>query len=386
MKEPTTRVELLDDWLRDSSAVLRFVPQASEAEYIRDSSLKAQEQNPNVESETFKDTMPYGYVIDIQKQSKGLEMSQGKALSSKTLESTIAQVRTVWRSKKRVIWLSQLDHDLLEHFQYASSKTEYKNLQTFHERHVQRERHFFDSAIAASNQWETEIHLSFFSIFESSQMKPDQAIYELDKHIFVTSTTMSLRFSGDFADRHWTCYFLKHRREEITPVDLARHLKNDLDSSIQDLVDLFGDQLVSRKAESNDPQSSESPHWQQRRVLELMFLSVMLKQLQKDTLEILRIFKRQALCSDNLTEKLQIIKTNLRPPKKKLPSCRDLENLTILSWFSSGENMIRCLKLSKRVLQTTCKGSKNGIVERPIAKNNSHAGQIETSESTVPQY
>ena len=67
------------------------------------------------------------------------------------------------------------------------------------------------------------------------------SLHELESQSFLTSTTTSLRFSGDFSDRYWICYFLDSQTQQADipgGVILGERLRPSEDCGTRDDRDL----------------------------------------------------------------------------------------------------------------------------------------------------
>ncbi|KAF2248572.1 hypothetical protein BU26DRAFT_596557 [Trematosphaeria pertusa] len=277
---------LSDDWLQDSPAVLKFDPEPMSTSAASDDTSTQISSGP-----TFHVT---GVVIDVPRYSLGTEISKPQVTTQ--MFDALRKRRTVWDSKKRIIWLINWDEEIQKEVYDACSEVELKNAQSFFGRHVSREKYFLDSATATLNEWETELHLSFFRISKVF----DGSLHPLAKGKFLASTAMSFRFSGDFSDRYWTCYFLEHGSTSYKATDLGSRLippptcgiRGDLDLQKND-----DDGLGPAKRREKRCDVFAKP-WQQRRVLELLIYVKMLEELHHNTDEVLSTVKELALRLD----------------------------------------------------------------------------------------
>ena len=300
-------VALSDDWLQSSPAFLDFsssdtkVDTDHSIEDSTDSLLDIIRQFPE-SSPDLKEQSVAGAVIDVPKWSLGTEISKPQLASHEIVQELHQQ--TVWESKKRIVWSTCLDRAAVIRCFRVSSSGEKENIVSFLKRYAECEKYFLDSASADLNEWETELHFSFFRI---SSIKDDNSLHELESQSFLRSTTTSLRFSGDFSDRYWVCYFLdsqKDRGDTSEGITLGERLRPNEDCGLRDNRDLG---LVARthvdldasKRLASRPNKRTGRSWQQRRVLELLIYSKMLEELQNSTYNILCSVKRLALRSHN---------------------------------------------------------------------------------------
>ncbi|KAH8817424.1 hypothetical protein F5884DRAFT_779363 [Xylogone sp. PMI_703] len=223
------------------------------------------------------DNVKRGIVIDIPKRSSGDEI-QRKLTTNSDIKSALEITRTVQYAKKRLIWLPNGDK-LTAFFCYlASPGLEKENLLAFFDRHANYEKYFFDSTAAALNEWETELHLSFFRIHDgetgASDGIPEPSSITLRKLQTVSMPTRaisqvvkSFRIAGDFYDRYWTCHFLEN--------GCGRSYDN-LESRLHKLT------YIKRYNTPSDKRSFERP-WQQRKILELLLFNEILEEMYECT-------------------------------------------------------------------------------------------------------
>ena len=302
-------VALSDDWLQSSPAFLDFsssdtkVDTSHSTEDSTDSLLDIIRRFPEP-SPDLKEQSMAGVVINVPKWSLGTEISKPQLASHGMVQELNQQ--TVWESKKRIVWSTCLDRAAVVRCFRVSSSGEKESLVSFLKRYAECEKYFLDSASADLNEWETELHFSFFRI---SSIKDDNSLHKLEDRSFLRSTTTSLRFSGDFSDRYWVCYFLdpqKDRADTSEGITLGERLRPNEDCGLRDNRDLG---LVARThvdfdaserlARRQNKRTGRS--WQQRRVLELLIYSKMLEELRDSTNNILHSVKRLALRSHNDT-------------------------------------------------------------------------------------
>lgn len=153
-------------------------------------------------------------------QGKGATfLFEGKAVSvtvgsfESVWENGLSRPRTAAKAKKRVIMLSYKGTDRGPEAAllcYAATKgDERMNLFEFFQRHFRHEKVMFDHCSLVYNTWETEVHMSFFTLRDKSESLSDDTAQHFEgfpgvqgKHIFRGS--MGFRFHGDAFDRFWT--------------------------------------------------------------------------------------------------------------------------------------------------------------------------------------
>lgn len=285
---------LSDDWLQAPPAFLEFATKPDST--IIDPCF-GQDMGTISDRSQRLGSKVVGAIIEIPKWSPGTEISNPQ-LTAYDLYRKL-QRQTVWESKKRIIWLPSFGETpavtVAQKILHVSSPIEKESGLAFIGRNLKGEKYFLDSATAALNEWETELHLSFFSISNTNKSN----LYELESHNFLMPRTISIRFSGDFSDRYWICYFLEPQTSKTWGKTLGERLlpredcgiRGDLGLSASDpALEVFGWSEPRRKTRS--PRS-----WQQRKVLELLIYSKMLEELRENTNNIFRAVKRLALHS-----------------------------------------------------------------------------------------
>lgn len=136
--------------------------------------------------------------------------------SPEFLEKLLTPVRTERDSKKRLLYFSRANGEIVSICFGASETSEGRNMMDFFRRHSRHEKHAIDRCSIVHNSWETELHLSYYQILdESNNMWPGIPPFESEpfpgsrgKKIARAST--SFRFNGDLFDRYWTCHWLAY--------------------------------------------------------------------------------------------------------------------------------------------------------------------------------
>lgn len=308
-KTQTGIVVLSDDWLQVPPAFLDF---SSKSQMVDTTFSTEDRRRSNIRSDrdvTIKfgrapKRLPsdmVGVVIDVPKWSLGTEISRSQLASHNVTTQLTRQ--TIWESKKRIVWLPYCDESVAGKCLDVSSSVEKESLLSFLRRNREGEQYFLDSATAELNEWETELHLSFFGISH----KREGSLHELESRSFLTSYTMSLRFSGDFSDRYWICYFLEPQTDRTSGKTLGERLPPNKDCGIRGDLGLSiahtevvgpSERLKFRNAKRTAGLWQQGS-WQQRKVLELLIYSKMLQELKENTNSIFRAVKRLALRSHN---------------------------------------------------------------------------------------
>ncbi|OAL43441.1 hypothetical protein IQ07DRAFT_292340 [Pyrenochaeta sp. DS3sAY3a] len=306
------QVVVLDDWLQDASPTLDFkrkvdlnsisntddaTDDANEDSESMDQSLEEEQESIWDPQLWMKSSGVTGAVIDIPRFSVGTEISQPQ-LCPDCMSEALSKQRTVCDSKKRIVWLPYRNMRAAEDLYDSCSGTEKENVLSFLRRHVNHETYFLDSATAALNEWETELHLSFFRI--SKIQEGSLQSLDKDKGEYLSSTTMSFRFSGHFSDRYWTCVFLEHGITQDPKASLGSRLQPSKESGVGSVLNLTKKHedigVEMRKVQRGiKGVKSHNRSWQQRKVLELLIYNKMLGALHKETAAILALVKELAL-------------------------------------------------------------------------------------------
>jgi hypothetical protein len=306
-------VMLSDDWLQDPPAFLAF-----SAEIKKNSTISIGDPHRNSPQSNHSKAMRLvrvlgelsvvaGFVIDVPKWSLGAEIS-ARQLTQIEFSARLKR-QTVWESKKRIVWLPCHDRTLADKCLELSSSVEKESLLSFIRRNREREKYFLDSATVELNEWETELHLSFFGISSTSE----GSLHDLESQGFITPYTMSLRFSGDFSDRYWICYFLEPRTRKTEKKTLGQRLSPSRDCGIRGSLGLSAthtgavkaSERLKRRKEMRDEGRKqqvswrEQLSWQQRKILELLIYSKMLEELREHTNDTFCAVKKLALQSSS---------------------------------------------------------------------------------------
>ncbi|KAH8658141.1 hypothetical protein BX600DRAFT_468717 [Xylariales sp. PMI_506] len=246
-----------------------------------------------------------GWLIDIPRKRT---TRRGKSRNPKgytflsrnwILWNNLERVRTPALAKKRMVWLWNANAQTALICFLTSPTDEWESMSLFFDRHASFENYFIEEVSMIANRWETEFHLSFYMLVDSSatsQMQKNisssedgeygRAIPSLVSATFsdtpakdIVRASMSFRFVGDFFDRYWTCYFIEH-----VPMHDSDIVEDEADSPARFMI--------------NDPSTDRS--WGQRRVLELRFLDRMMTRLVRHTEDIVKAIKLELGFSKSL--------------------------------------------------------------------------------------
>lgn len=305
-------VAVSDDWLQDEPTVLNFffTPELSPSEVFRAQSLTKRTDNQRNNEETVISAAAKhfpqpnidrakGAVIDVPKKGfrEGSDIPEDK--TNVAAMRSLMERRTLLDAKKRIIWLHHGDGESALLCYLASPQRERNYMLNFFERHAGHEKYFVDSATSALNEWETELHLSFFGRAEKGCKTRGDFLERITGKIskpsfleitsrngsrveeseFLFQETMSFRFVGDLSDHFWTCH------------SLAGHFCDhdytcQCDGNPQEKLEHRLSKLTHDKYKKA---------WQQRKVLELLLFNEMLEKIYTNTKDILDWVENQVL-------------------------------------------------------------------------------------------
>ncbi|KAK1962647.1 hypothetical protein LY78DRAFT_586258, partial [Colletotrichum sublineola] len=156
------------------------------------------------------------------------------------------------------------------------TSSEAEEIGAFFDRHARYQRYFIDEAVAASNKWVTELHLSFWELDSAgvdSSFRSFPPAYEVPfptsgygyaQRYWIRRAVTSFGVDGDFLDQYWMCHFVEHR---------AKAPKVDAPANEHPADEAEIHKLDVRMLENG----GEQPSWQQRKVLELVLFDRTLK-------------------------------------------------------------------------------------------------------------
>ena len=122
--------------------------------------------------------------------------------------------RTRDEAKKRLIELSSQDKDSAVMCWLASPQQEQSLLWLFLSRNDTLESFFGERADLGANLWETEFHLGFYQLLDTTEFPNQSRTREMpslspnQERRIIAPVALSFRFVGDIRDRFWSCLFL----------------------------------------------------------------------------------------------------------------------------------------------------------------------------------
>lgn len=137
--------------------------------------------------------------------------------SNQKIWDSISKARSATKAKKRFLCLPQCsDSQTALLCWLASTEAEKPAMSLFFDRHAEYENHLWDDTTMVLNIWQTELHMSFWVIYEKKQTlypglpHPIIAPWPKGSEKELRRASMSFRFNGDFFDRYWTCHFIQN--------------------------------------------------------------------------------------------------------------------------------------------------------------------------------
>ncbi|KAL1799476.1 hypothetical protein ACET3X_003513 [Alternaria dauci] len=294
-------VELPDEWL------YRF-PSFFHSELSAEDTVKNKDRA----------VTPYAVIIDIPKtdRSKEYEDPLGyiRLLNNESMYAKLRQERVVQNSKKRLIWITNPDTDTKRFCCITSADDESDSLNVFFERHDNKAKYFSDEVTATANLWTTELHLSSYRL--SRHTKDGERIGMMflgNKNLLIERASAGFRFVGDFFDRYWTCHVLETEPDFVSPSFRWRGLNAE---GALDCTDNL-EKILKLKELKLDFEPHKEP-WKQRKVLELLLLDRMLRELTQRYDEIIEEIGQQleqlfvhAAETDSMVVKEEKVKGNI---------------------------------------------------------------------------
>jgi hypothetical protein len=289
-------VDVPEEWIYRQQDFLSFIPPADQPtlDLLQSEApseiKKAMEQYlfRNAIDRTVTNVPPRGNchvsISDVRKDRKERKWSVEERsatysiLTYKELWFRLQKRRNAEYSKKRLIYLRSPDYIVASLCYVASPELERGNVAQFFDRHAKVHANWlYDDTAAVLNSWITEVHFRFFQVMSADvgeipsqeptpirQIKSQRCGISGD-NAYLVDAIISFRISGDFFDRYWTCYVAQ---QFANPKDLESPL-------ISDLLD-------------------QTAHWQQRKVLELILMNLVLEKVSTSTSLILRRIQRGA--------------------------------------------------------------------------------------------
>ncbi|KAJ5556985.1 hypothetical protein N7494_000900 [Penicillium frequentans] len=287
-------VDVPEEWVYKYPDFLDFTPPATKQEFdsiqkeahgviqktLKDRDFRRIVENYQTSSISTRASDCYATVDDIRRGRKQRKWSvEEKSMSSECptyidLWNRLRESRSAETSKKRLIYLRAPDYTVATMCYLASPELERVHMAQFFDRHAKvHANYFYDDTAAVVNSWVTEVHFRFFQLYRPSgdetlptdpycvrQLKSQECgVFSSDTYLI--DAVISFRIVGDFFDRYWTCHIIQNFADAT---ELAKYPPLD------------------------DYNRSQSANWQQRKVLELVFINLILKKVSSSMGLILR--------------------------------------------------------------------------------------------------
>jgi hypothetical protein len=244
----------------------------------------------------------YSYIEDVRKSRKQHKRGvvpksmKHEVWSYKDLWDYLCQPRYPAWAKKRFIYLKSMDHVRAMMCCVASPESERTSLAQFFDRHGKSKPYLYDDTAVALNLWVTEVYFQFFFKLGDDRKFSHQGsamfgqLKPSGRPLCLVNTFAGFRIAGDFFDRYWTCHYIDG--------------------------DIDGDHSIY----------TDTPDWQQRKVLELILLSRILEKVCSSTEEILDEVERKPSENRNSVFEDEYYSLEDRSPE----SLRECERILLL--------------------------------------------------------
>lgn len=241
-----------------------------------------------------------------KRRSKRDKRQQGEPATAtmrnnKGLWSVIGKKRTPEIAKKRFIWLPHPNTETAFLCWLASTESEKPEISLFFDRHLKYEHHFWDSTTRSLNIWQTELHLSFYTLVHIQTPRhvgiPDQVHVPFPSgSMELRRASMGFRFDGDLFDRYWTCHFVQYVPCWEAPVgSKPDYSSKDNGDSAPGSID--PKTIPAHKWDFEFDEDAfgrfKEKHWWQRKVLELYLLKRILDLVIENSAKILDEVKKE---------------------------------------------------------------------------------------------
>ena len=206
------------------------------------------------------------------------QLSIGKYYDSKSFWDQLLKPRTPDKAKKRLVEISSQDKDSALMCWLSSPQQEKPFLWLFLSRNDALENFFGERADKGANLWETEFHLGFYQLLDStdspsrSKSREMPSLSQNQGPRSIAPVALSFRFVGDLRDRFWSCLFLS-----------------------SETIGFKG--LVQQSYNLSDTKSRLYEKQGQRKTLELFYVEQMLNEMVTSTDIILAAFRTELAVS-----------------------------------------------------------------------------------------
>lgn len=311
LPDATKLMRLLSEQASDNSRRPTLGPGTHELGVI-EQQLQPYVSNPNRRFEIASEDSTRTFVAQIPKQKhrkhQAKRTDKPSAIwwtNSDLWEYKLSDERSDRTAKKRFIWLPRANSQTALLCWMASVESERIPMALFFDRHWRYESHLWDDTTRQSNTWQTELHLSFYTVV-AAEIEGDEGFPTPITFAFsgasrkkIAHAAMGFRFDGDFFDRYWTCHFIQHMP--------------DIESDSIEWDFLF------------DPDGSgryNEKHWWQRKVLEIYLLHRILSEIIRGSKKVLEQVREELKLEEKNLSNLSLAFLNT-VNKKTHPSSKD---------------------------------------------------------------
>ena len=206
------------------------------------------------------------------------QLNTRRYYDSASFWAQLLKPRTPDKAKKRLIEISSRDKDSALMCWLSSPQEEKPFFWLFLSRNDALENFFGERADKRANLWETEFHLGFYQLLDSTDSSSrgnSRKMPSLSQNQglrTIAPVALSFRFVGDLRDRFWTCLFL-----------------------FSDTIDFKG--LVEQYYNSSETEAQLYEKLGQRKTLELFYVERMLNEMVTSTDIILAAFRTELAVS-----------------------------------------------------------------------------------------
>ena len=206
------------------------------------------------------------------------QLSIRKYYDSASFWAQLLKPRTPDKAKKRLIEISTHDKDSALMCWLSSPQQEKPFLWLFLSRNDALENFFGERADKLANLWETEFHLGFYQLLDStdspsrSNSREMPSLSQNQGPRSIAPVALSFRFVGDLRDRFWSCLFLS-----------------------SETIDFKG--LVQQYYNSSETRAQLYEKQGQRKTLQLFYVERMLNEMVTSTEIILAAFRTELALS-----------------------------------------------------------------------------------------
>ena len=206
------------------------------------------------------------------------QLSIRRYYDSASFWAQLLKPRTPDRAKKRLIEISNRDKNSALMCWLSSPEQEQPFLWLFLSRNDALENFFGERADKRANLWETEFHLGFYQLLDStdspswSHSRKMPSLSQNQGPRTIAPVALSFRFVGDLRDRFWSCLFLS-----------------------SETIDFKG--LVQQYYDSSETKAQMYEKQGQRKTLELFYVERMLNEMVMSIDIILAAFRTELAVS-----------------------------------------------------------------------------------------